>query len=136
MLNEELKNAVMGDVALLALVGVKVVLVHGGGPEITDMLNRLGKKSEFVNGLRVTDEETAEVVQMVLSGKINKGLVSKLENIGQKAVGLCGADGKMIEAAPLDPAPRLCGRDNLGQRGAGHRYAGARLHSRDLHRGL
>ena len=104
MLNEELKNAVMGDVALLALVGVKVVLVHGGGPEITDMLNRLGKKSEFVNGLRVTDEETAEVVQMVLSGKINKGLVSKLENIGQKAVGLCGADGKMIEAAPLDPA--------------------------------
>lgn len=103
MLNDELKDAVMGDIALLNLIGVKVVLVHGGGPEITEMLGRLGKKSEFKNGLRVTDEETADVVQMVLAGKINKGLVSKLENIGARAIGLCGADGRLIEATPLDP---------------------------------
>ena len=88
MLNEELKSAVMGDLALLSLIGVKVVLVHGGGPEITDMLARVGKKTEFVNGLRVTDAETAEIVQMVLAGKINKSLVNKLENIGANAIGL------------------------------------------------
>ena len=99
MLNEELKRAVMGDLALLSLIGVKVVLVHGGGPEITDMLARVGKKTEFVNGLRVTDAETAEIVQMVLAGKINKSLVNKLENIGANAIGLSGADGHMIEAA-------------------------------------
>ena len=104
MLNEELKSAVMGDLALLSLIGVKVVLVHGGGPEITDMLARVGKKTEFVNGLRVTDAETAEIVQMVLAGKINKSLVNKLENIGANAIGLSGADGHMIEAAPLSPA--------------------------------
>ena len=78
MLNEELKSAVMGDLALLSLIGVKVVLVHGGGPEITDMLARVGKKTEFVNGLRVTDAETAEIVQMVLAGKINKSLSTSL----------------------------------------------------------
>ena len=104
MLNEELKSAVMGDLALLSLIGVKVVLVHGGGPEITDMLARVGKKTEFVNGRRVTDAETAEIVQMVLAGKINKSLVNKLENIGANAIGLSGADGHMIEAAPLSPA--------------------------------
>ena len=103
MINEELKNAVMGDIALLSLIGIKVVLIHGGGPEITDMLSRVGKKTEFVDGLRVTDAETAEIVQMVLAGKINKSLVNLLQNIGGKAIGLSGADGHLIEAAQLDP---------------------------------
>ena len=76
MINEELKDAVMGDIALLSQIGIKVVLVHGGGPEITDMLGKVGKKSEFVDGLRVTDKETADIVQMVLAGKLNKSLVS------------------------------------------------------------
>lgn len=104
MINEELKEAVMGDIALLSLIGIKIVLVHGGGPEITDMLNRVGKKSEFVNGLRVTDRETAEIVQMVLAGKINKSLVNLLESAGCHAVGLSGADGSLIEATAKDPA--------------------------------
>lgn len=104
MVNEGLKEAVMGDIALLSLIGIKIVLVHGGGPEITDMLSRVGKKSEFVNGLRVTDRETAEIVQMVLAGKINKSLVNLLENAGCHAVGLSGADGSLIEATAKDPA--------------------------------
>ena len=104
MVSEELKESVMSDIILLSTIGIKVVLVHGGGPEITGMLNKIGKKSEFVNGLRVTDKETADVVQMVLAGKINKSLVNKLENIGANAIGLSGADGHMIEAAPLSPA--------------------------------
>ena len=82
MINEKLKDSVMRDIVLLSLIGVKVVLVHGGGPEITEMLNKMGKESKFVNGLRVTDKETAEVVQMVLAGKINKGLVGLLERKG------------------------------------------------------
>lgn len=102
MIDESLKKAVMRDVVLLSLIGVKVVLVHGGGPEISETLKRLGKKSEFVNGLRVTDAETAEVVQMVLAGKVNKSLVSLIESIGGKAIGLCGMDGHMIEARKLD----------------------------------
>lgn len=102
MINEELKNAVMGDIVLLSLIGIKVVLVHGGGPEITDMLKRVGKESKFEGGLRVTDEETAEIVQMVLAGKINKSLVNLLESRGGKAVGLSGADGSMIVASKLD----------------------------------
>ncbi len=102
MINEDLKEAVMGDIVLLSLVGVKVVLVHGGGPEITDMLARVGKKTEFVNGLRVTDKETVDIVQMVLAGKINKNLVNHLENIGGKSIGLCGTDGHLIEAKQLD----------------------------------
>lgn len=102
MINEELKRAVMGDIALLSLIGVKVVLVHGGGPEISQMLTKVGKTSEFVNGLRVTDEETAEVVQMVLAGKINKSLVTFLNGMGGKAIGLCGMDGRMIETRMLD----------------------------------
>ncbi len=102
MIDESLKKAVMRDVVLLSLIGVKVVLVHGGGPEISETLTRLGKKSEFVNGLRVTDAETAEVVQMVLAGKVNKSLVSLIESIGGKAIGLCGMDGHMIEARKLD----------------------------------
>ena len=102
MINEELKEAVMGDLVLLALIGIKVVLVHGGGPEITDMLSKIGKKSEFVNGLRVTDKETVDIVQMVLAGKINKNLVNLIQNKGGKAIGLCGIDGHMIEAEQLD----------------------------------
>ena len=102
MINEELKEAVMGDLVLLSLVGVKVVLVHGGGPEITEALSAIGKKSEFIDGLRVTDKETVDVVQMVLAGKINKNLVNLLEIKGAKAIGLSGIDGHMIEAEKLD----------------------------------
>ena len=102
MINEDLKEAVMGDIVLLSLIGIKVVLVHGGGPEITDMLNKVGKKTEFVNGLRVTDKEAVDIVQMVLAGKINKNLVNLLQNKGGKAIGLCGIDGHMIKAETLD----------------------------------
>ena len=102
MINEELKDSVVRDIVLLSLIGVKVVLVHGGGPEITEMLGKVGKKSEFVNGLRVTDKETVEIVQMVLAGKINKNLVAILENHGGKAMGLSGIDGRMIEAEVKD----------------------------------
>ncbi len=104
MVNEDLKKAVMGDIVLLSLIGIKVVLVHGGGPEISEMLKKIGKKSEFVNGLRVTDAETADIVQMVLAGKINKNLVNLLQNTGGRAIGLSGADGHLIEAKQLDPA--------------------------------
>ena len=104
MINDELKEAVMGDIVLLSLIGIKVVLVHGGGPEITEMLGKIGKKSEFVNGLRVTDQEGMDIVQMVLAGKINKNLVNLLQNKGGKAIGLCGIDGHMIRAEQLDPA--------------------------------
>lgn len=103
MINEDLKRAVMRDIVLLSLIGIKVVLVHGGGPEITEMLGKIGKKSEFIDGLRVTDEETVDVVQMVLAGKINKNLVNLLQNIGGKAMGLCGTDGHLTEARQLDP---------------------------------
>ena len=102
MINEELKDAVMGDIVLLSLIGIKVVLVHGGGPEITDMLAKVGKKTEFVNGLRVTDKESVEIVQMVLAGKINKNLVNLIQNKGGKAIGLCGIDGHMIKAEKFD----------------------------------
>jgi len=102
MQSEELKQAVMGDIVLLSLIGVKVVLIHGGGPEITEMIEKVGKKSEFIDGLRVTDQETVDLVQMVLSGKINKGLVNLIQSIGGKAIGLCGADGHMIKAEKLD----------------------------------
>lgn len=103
MINEELKDAVMGDIVLLSLIGIKVVLVHGGGPEITQMLGQVGKESRFVNGLRVTDKETVDIVQMVLAGKVNKNLVNLLHHKGGKAVGLCGIDGHMIEAEMLNP---------------------------------
>ncbi len=102
MINDELKEAVMGDIVLLSLIGVKVVLVHGGGPEITDMLTKIGKKSEFINGLRVTDGETMDIVQMVLAGKVNKNLVNLMQNKGGKAIGLCGMGGHMIKAKPVD----------------------------------
>ena len=97
MLGEELKKAVMSDIVMLSLIGVKVVLVHGGGPEISEMLKKVGKKSEFIGGLRYTDAETAEIVQMVLAGKINKNLVMMLGESGGKALGLCGIDGGMIK---------------------------------------
>lgn len=101
MINEELKSAVMSDIALLKLVGINVVLVHGGGPEITDMLKKINKESKFVNGLRVTDKETIDIVQMVLAGKVNKSLVQHLQKCGAAAVGLCGLDGNMLVAEKL-----------------------------------
>jgi len=93
----------MSDITLLTQVGVKVVLVHGGGPEISDMLKRVNKTSEFVDGLRVTDAETMEIAQMVLCGKINKNLVAQMQQAGGNAIGLCGVDGHMIEAECLNP---------------------------------
>lgn len=102
MTDEKLKSSVMKDIVLLSLIGIKVVLVHGGGPEITDMLNKIGKESEFVNGLRVTDKETADVVQMVLAGKVNKSLVNLIGVKGGKAIGLSGLDAHMIEAEIKD----------------------------------
>ena len=102
MINEQLKQQVMEDMVLLQLIGVKVVLVHGGGPEITETMQRLGKKSEFVDGLRVTDKETVDIVQMVLAGRINKTLVNLLQTKGGRAMGISGMDGRLIEARPKD----------------------------------
>ena len=102
MINEALKQQVMEDLVLLHLVGVKVVLVHGGGPEITEMLSKVGKETKFVDGLRVTDAETAEIVQMVLAGKINKSLVNLLGTKGGKAMGISGIDAHIIEAEVKD----------------------------------
>ncbi len=110
MQSEELKNSVVRDVILLRLIGVQVVLVHGGGPEITEMLERLGKKTEFVGGLRVTDRETVEVAQMVLAGKVNKSLVNLIECSGGSAVGLCGMDGHLICAEQKDETLGFVGR--------------------------
>lgn len=101
MINEELKDAVMTDIVLLSLVGINVVLVHGGGPEINDMLKKIGKESKFVNGLRYTDEETVDIVQMVLAGKVNKSLVQLLGAHKGKAIGLCGLDGGLLKAKQL-----------------------------------
>jgi len=102
MVNEELKQQVMEDMVLLNLIGIKVVLVHGGGPEINQLMDRLGKEPEFVNGLRVTDKETVDIVEMVLAGKVNKSLVKYLDVKGGKAIGLSGIDGKLIEAKVKD----------------------------------
>ena len=102
MINEDLKQQVMEDITLLWLIGVKVVLVHGGGPEISDMMKKLGKQPEFVDGLRVTDKETVEIAQMVLAGKVNKSLANLLQSKGGHAVGLCGIDGGLIEAKIKD----------------------------------
>lgn len=109
MTNDTLKQAVMSDIVLLSAIGMKIVLVHGGGPEINDMLKRVGKESKFVNGLRYTDEETVEIVQMVLCGKVNKALVEMLHEHKGKAIGLCGLDGHMIEAKQLNPDLGLVG---------------------------
>ena len=102
MINEQLKQQVMEDIALLWLIGVKVVLVHGGGPEISDTMKRLGKEAVFVDGLRVTDRETVDIVQMVLAGKVNKSLVNLIQTKGGHAVGLSGIDGGIIEAKVKD----------------------------------
>ena len=102
MLNEELKKAVMEDIVLLNTIGVHVVLVHGGGPEINSMLERVGKESKFVNGLRYTDAETMEIVQMVLTGKLNKDIVGILLQEGGKAVGLSGVDSGLLRAKKID----------------------------------
>ena len=104
MTSEELKNAVMSDIVLLSLVGINVVMVHGGGPEISGMLKRIGKESRFIKGLRYTDEETMDIVQMVLSGKVNKDRVTLIQQNGGKAVGLCGLDGSMLKARRLTDA--------------------------------
>ncbi|MCL1814300.1 MAG: acetylglutamate kinase [Treponema sp.] len=103
MINEELKTAVIQDLILMSCVGIRVVLVHGGGPEIEGMLNALGRESRFVQGLRYTDEETMEVVQMVLCGKINKDITALIETSGGRALGLCGIDGAMLQARQYRP---------------------------------
>ncbi|KLI35027.1 acetylglutamate kinase [Brachyspira hyodysenteriae] len=108
MENPELKKKVMSDVALLSTVGINVIVVHGGGKDITAMLNKIGKESKFINGLRYTDSETAEVVKMVLAGKVNKELVASLENCGGKCLGICGIDGKMFKVS------KYKGDDDLG----------------------
>ena len=102
MVNEELKQQVMQDIVLLWLIGVKVVLVHGGGPAINSVMAKLGKEPQFVDGLRVTDQETIDIVQMVLSGKVNKTLVNLIESKGGKAMGISGMDGRLIEAKQKD----------------------------------
>lgn len=107
MKSEELKEAVMSDIVLMQLVGINVVLVHGGGPEINEMLDKTGKESEFKNGLRVTDKETIDIVQQVLAGKVNKSLVQHLSQSGGRAIGLCGLDGKMLMAKKLASAEDL-----------------------------
>lgn len=108
MTSDELKNAVMSDIVLLSLVGIKAVLIHGGGPEINQMLQKVGIESKFVNGLRYTDKETAEIVRMVLAGKVNKELVALLEQHNGTALGLCGSDGKMLKVR------KMKGDDDLG----------------------
>ena len=101
MTDDSLKQAVMRDIVLMSSIGMKVVLIHGGGPEITEMLKKIGKETKFIDGLRVTDKETAQIVQMVLAGKINKSLVNLLENYGGRAIGLCGMDGNLLKAKML-----------------------------------
>ncbi len=109
MISEELRHAVMSDIILLSLVGIRVVVVHGGGPEINEMLAKINKKSTFVDGLRYTDEETMEIVQMVLCGKVNKNLVASLNRMGGKALGLCGMDGGLFQAKVKNPRYGLVG---------------------------
>ena len=109
MISDELRHAVISDIILLHLVGVRVVVVHGGGPEITDMLGKIGKESKFVDGLRYTDEETMDVVQQILCGKVNKNLVATLNRMGGKALGLCGMDAGLFQAKVLDEKYGLVG---------------------------
>ena len=109
MINDDLKDAVMSDIVLMQLVGINVVLVHGGGPEISEMLKKLGHESRFVDGLRYTDEETMDVVQQVLCGKVNKNLVATLNQTGGRAVGLCGMDAGLFQARMLDEKYGLVG---------------------------
>jgi acetylglutamate kinase len=109
MVSEELRQAVISDIVLLSLVGIRVVVVHGGGPEINEMLKKIGKESKFVDGLRYTDQETMDVVQQVLCGKVNKDLVATLNRMGGKAMGLCGIDGGLFQATQLDEKYGLVG---------------------------
>lgn len=109
MVDETLQDAVISDIVLLHLVGIRVIVVHGGGPDIAHMLERVGKTSHFVDGLRYTDEETMDIVQQVLCGKVNKSLVSIINRMGAKALGLCGLDGNMLQAKKLDDAYGLVG---------------------------
>lgn len=102
MISEELRETVINDIILMKCVGIEPVVVHGGGPDISDFLNRLGEKSEFINGLRYTGESTIDIVQMVLGGKVNKNLVSLIEKFGGKAIGLCGMDGSLLKAKKLE----------------------------------
>ncbi|MCI8478628.1 MAG: acetylglutamate kinase [Oscillospiraceae bacterium] len=109
MISDELRHAVISDIILLHLVGVRVVVVHGGGPEITEMLHKIGKESKFVDGLRYTDQETMDVVQQVLCGKVNKNLVATLNHMGGRAIGLCGLDAGLFQARQLDEKYGLVG---------------------------
>ena len=109
MISEELRHAVISDIILLNLVGIRVVVVHGGGPEISEMLKKIGKQSQFVDGLRYTDEETMDVVQQVLCGRVNKNLVATMNRLGGKALGLCGIDGGMFVARKQDEKYGLVG---------------------------
>ena len=110
MISQELRQAVISDIVLLSLVGIRVVVVHGGGPEIDQMLARLGKEPKFVDGLRYTDQETMEVVQQVLCGQVNKDLVATMNRLGGRAVGLCGLDGGLLQAKKLDEKHGLVGQ--------------------------
>ena len=110
MVSQELRQAVISDIVLLSLVGIRVVVVHGGGPEIDQMLARLGKEPKFVDGLRYTDQETMEVVQQVLCGQVNKDLVATMNRLGGRAVGLCGLDGGLLQAKKLDEKHGLVGQ--------------------------
>ena len=109
MISDDLRHAVMSDIVLLSLVGIHVVVVHGGGPEINEMLSKVNKQSKFVDGLRYTDEETMDIVQQVLCGKVNKDLVATLNRMGGRAIGLCGMDGGLFQAVRLDPKYGLVG---------------------------
>ena len=110
MISDELRQAVMSDIILLSLVGIRVVVVHGGGPEINDMLKKIGHQSKFVDGLRYTDEVTMDIVQSVLCGKVNKNLVAQLNRLGGQAIGLCGMDGQLFQAECLDEKYGLVGK--------------------------
>lgn len=109
MISQELRRAVISDIILLSLVGIRVVVVHGGGPEISQMLKKIGKESHFVDGLRYTDQETMEVVQQILCGQVNKNLVATLNRLGGRALGLCGLDGGLFQATKLDEKYGLVG---------------------------
>ena len=130
MVSEELRHQVMEDIVLLSYVGVRVVLVHGGGPEISELMERLGKQPEFVDGLRVTDKETVDIVQMVLAGKVNKTLVKLLEMKGGKAMGISGMDGGLIRARrrnarmAVQEAAHLALRRHVHTRGDRHAAQG------------
>ena len=110
MISDELRKAVMSDIILLSLVGIRVAVVHGGGPEISDMLKKIGHQSKFVDGLRYTDETTMDVVQSILCGKVNKNLVAQLNRLGGQAIGLCGMDGQLFQAEQLDEKYGLVGK--------------------------